>query len=164
MNKKMYSWIMVYAVVALGISFSLFIIKVYAQQTQDIISAGGDRGITGEKTGILTVEPDAHEIDGAKIGSLTIEPNGHTIHITANVTSAPDEGKVYEGWLVDEDDSGYKFILGEFAKNGTLNYKETLVNPYTYTRFIVTEEPFEDKHPKAAVAFGETELQAPFKQ
>ena len=147
MNKKTCSLIILSVVIALGITPSLFLIKADAQQTFNITSVGGDNGIGGEKIGILT-----------------IEPNGHTIHIMANVTSAPDEGKVYEGWLIDEGGSGYKLTLGEFANNGTLDYRETVVNPYTYTQFVVTEEPFEDKDPNAAATFGGTELQAPFKQ
>ena len=164
MNKMMFSLIILSAVIALGISPSLIISKAHTQQTQDIITAGGDNGISGKKLGILTTEPNAHGIGGEKIGSLTINPNGHTIHITANVSSTPSKGKVYEGWLVDEGGSGYKISLGEFAKNGTLDYKETLVDPYTYTQFVVTEEPFEDKDPNAESAFATTELQAPFKQ
>ena len=147
MNKKTYSLIILSAVITLGVTPTLFLMKAQAQQTFDITSLGGDNGIGGEK-----------------IGTLTIEPNGHAIHIMANVTSTPGEGKVYEGWLVDEGGSGYKLSLGEFAKNGTLDYRETVVNPYTYTQFVVTEEPFEDKDPNAAAAFGATALQAPFKQ
>ena len=147
MKKETCSLIILSAVIALGITPSLFLIKADAQQTFGITSVGGDNGVGGEK-----------------IGNLTIGPNGHAIHIMANVTSAPDEGKVYEGWLVDGGGSGYKLSLGEFAKNGTLDYRETLVNPYTYTQFVVTEEPFEDKDPNAAAAFGGTELQAPFRQ
>ena len=147
MNKNTYTLIILSAVITLGISPSLFMIKAEAQQTIDVTAAVGGKAFGGEK-----------------IGTLTIEPTGHTIHITANVSSAPNEGKVYEGWLVDEGGSGYKLSLGEFAKNGTLNYRETLVNPYTYTQFVVTEEPFEDKDPNAAAAFGGTELQVPFRQ
>ena len=47
-------------------------------------------------------------------------------------------------------ESGYNLSLGEFAKNGTLDYRQTVVNPFTYTQFVVTEEPFEDKDPNAA--------------
>jgi hypothetical protein len=54
--------------------------------------------------------------------------------------------------------------LGEFSKNGTLQYRETLVNPYTYSQFIVTEEPFEDTDPNAAAALAGAELQTPFGQ
>ncbi len=35
-------------------------------------------------------------------------------------------------------------------------------NPYTYTQFIVTEEPFQDADPNAASATGGTQLQTPF--
>jgi hypothetical protein len=100
---------------------------------------------------------------GEKIGTVQITPNGHVLTILANVTSPPDNGKVWEGWLVDDDGgSGYKLSLGEFAKNGTLHLVEQMVNPYTYTQFIVTQEPFEDPDPNAAAAFGGTQLQTPF--
>ena len=147
MNKKTCYSIIISAVIALGIIPSVFIIKAEAQQTIDITAAD-----VGKPSG------------GEKIGTLTIEPNGHTIHITANVSSHPIEGKVYEGWLVDEGGSGYKLSSGEFAKNGTLDYKETLVDPYTYKQFVVTEEPFEDSDPNAAAPFGGADLQAPFGQ
>ena len=52
--------------------------------------------------------------------------------------------------------------LGEFSKNGTLTYEEQMVNPYTYTQFIVTEEPFEDADPNGAAATGGIQLQTPF--
>ena len=147
MNKNTNSLIILFAVIALGITPSLFIIKAQAQQTIDVTAAGGGKAFGGEK-----------------IGTLTIEPNGHAIRIAANVSSPPNEGKVYEGWLVDEGGSGYKLSLGEFAKNGTLVYRETLVNPYTYTQFVITEEPFEDSDPNAAAAFGGAVLQKPFGQ
>ena len=147
MNKNTYSLIILSAVNALGITPSLFTIKAQAQQTIDVTAAVGGKAFGGEK-----------------IGTLAIEPTGHSIHILANITAPPNEGNVYEGWLVDEGGSGYKLSLGEFAKNGTLDYRQTVVNPFTYTQFVVTEEPFEDKDPNAAAAFGGTELQAPFKQ
>ena len=147
MNKKTFSLIILPAIIALGITPSLFVIKAEAQQTIDVTAAGGGKAFGGEK-----------------IGTITIEPSGHSVHILANITAPPNEGKVYEGWLVDEGGSDYKLSLGEFAKNGTLDYRETLVNPYTYTQFVVTEEPFEDSDPNAAAAFGGTELQTPFGQ
>ncbi len=99
---------------------------------------------------------------GEKIGTVTIIPNGHVVEVMANLTGPPDQGKVYEGWFVDDGGSGYKLSLGEFAKNGTLHLTEQMVNPYTYTQFIVTQEPFEDPDPNAASASGGTQLQAPF--
>ena len=148
MKKKMFPLIVLSMVITLGITPSLSLLKADAQQTFDITTAvAGGNGFSGEK-----------------IGTLTIEPAGHTVHITAKIAPAPDEGKIYEAWLVEEGGSGYKLSLGEFAKNGTLDYRETLVNPYTYTQFIVTKEPFEDKDPNAAAPFGGTQLQAPFGQ
>ena len=109
----------------------------HAQMTLDITKAGGDKAFGGEK-----------------LGTVVIVPNEHVVWVTANVSAPPAEGKVYEGWFVDDDGgSGYKLSLGEFAKNGTLTFKEQMVNPYTYTQFIVTEEPFEDADPNAAAAY-----------
>ena len=39
------------------------------------------------------------------------------------MSAPPAEGKVYEGWFVDDGGSGYKLSLGEFPKNGTLTSK-----------------------------------------
>jgi hypothetical protein len=83
------------------------------------------------------------------------------VDIVTNVTAPPDAGKVWEGWFVDDGGSGYNLSLGEFAKNGTLHLTEQMVNPYTYTQFIVTQEPFEDPDPNAPASEG-TQLQTPF--
>ena len=80
---------------------------------------------------------------GEKVGTISITPEGHIVHLLANI-SAPSSGKVYEGWFVDAGGSGYKLSLGEFGKNGNLQFNQQMVNPYTYTQFIVTEEPFEE--------------------
>jgi hypothetical protein len=117
----------------------------HAQQTLDIT-----KSTEGKPTG------------GEKMGTLTVTPQNHTLNIVANMTAPPSQGKVFEGWLVDSGGSEYKLSLGQFLENGTLNYNETLVNPYTYTQFIVTEEPIEDKDPNAADALAGTELQTPF--
>ncbi len=99
---------------------------------------------------------------GEKVGTVSITPEGHVVHVVANMTSGPSTGKVYEGWFVDAGGSEYKLSLGEFTKNGTLQFNQQMVNPYTYTQFIVTEEPFEDVDPNAAGAIGGAQLQAPF--
>jgi Anti-sigma-K factor rskA, C-terminal len=101
---------------------------------------------------------------GEKVGTISITPDGHSVHIAANLTTPPSTGKVYEGWFVDAGGSGYKLSLGEFGKNGTLQFDQQMVNPYTYTQFIVTEEPFEDADPNAADAIGGAQLQAPFQR
>jgi hypothetical protein len=99
---------------------------------------------------------------GEKVGTISITPGGHVVHVVANLTAPPSTGKIYEGWFVDAGGSGYKLSLGEFGKNGTLQFNQQMVNPYTYTQFIVTEEPFEDADPNAAGAIGGAQLQAPF--
>jgi hypothetical protein len=101
---------------------------------------------------------------GEKVGTISITPDGHMVHIAANLTAPPNTGKVYEGWFVDAGGSGYKLSLGEFGNNGTLQFDQQMVNPYTYTQFIVTEEPFEDADPNAADAIGGAQLQAPFER
>lgn len=101
---------------------------------------------------------------GEKVGTISITPEGHTVQVLANMSAPPSSGKVYEGWFVDAGGSGYKLSLGEFGKNGTLQFDQQMVNPYTYTQFIVTEEPFEDADPNAADAIGGAQLQAPFQR
>src|SRR6187431_1495022 len=55
-------------------------------------------------------------------------------------------------------------VNSEFSKNGTLHFTDTMVNPYTYTQFLVTEEPFEDPDPNAASVIAGAELVSPFGQ
>jgi hypothetical protein len=57
-----------------------------------------------------------------------------------------------------------KLSVREFSKNGTLDYTATMVNPYTYTQFLVTQEPFEDPDPDAGSVVAGTELVSPFGQ
>jgi anti-sigma-K factor RskA len=144
-----YKVMMLLLIISAGITsiLSLGLPVAHAQQTLDIT-----KSTEGKATG------------GEKVGTLTVIPQDHTLNIVANMSAPPADGKVFEGWLVDSGGSEYKLSLGEFQKNGTLQYKETLVNPYTYTQFIVTEEPFEDNDPNAAAAFAGAELQTPFAQ
>lgn len=117
-----------------------------------------------QQTHDITKATDGQATGGEKMGTLTVKPNEHRVLIVANMTAPPAEGKVFEGFLVDSGGSEYKMSLGEFSQNGTLEYEETLVNPYTFTQFIVTEEPFEDTDPNAAAALAGAELQTPFGQ
>ena len=96
-----------------------------------------------------------------KIGTLTIDAQNKTLDISANMTAMPKGDKVFEAWLVDADGSNYKLSLGAI-EGGSLKTSEHMVNPYTYTEFIVTEEPKDDVDPNAAGTYGGAELQAPF--
>lgn len=120
---------------------------VSAQQTLDLKTPGGNEAYGGDSK-----------------GSVSLVPKEHTVNIVANMSTPPNEGKVFEGWLVDAGGSDYKLSVGEFSKNGTLQFTETMVNPYTYTQFLVTEEPFEDPDPNAASVIAGAELVSPFGQ
>ena len=58
---------------------------------------------------------------------------------------------MFEDWLAVVGGLDFKLSVGEFSKNGALDYTATMVNPYTYTQLLVTEEPFEDPDPNAAL-------------
>ena len=120
---------------------------VSGQQTLDLKTPGGNEAFGGDSK-----------------GSVSIVPKEHTVNIVANMSTPPKEGKVFEGWLVDTGGSDYKFSVGEFSKTGTLDFTVTMVNPYTYTQFLVTEEPFEDPDPNAASVIAGAELVSPFGQ
>jgi anti-sigma-K factor RskA len=98
-----------------------------------------------------------------KLGTLTIDANNNTLDVSANLNETAKQDKVFEGWLVDADGSNYKLSLGVVDGNN-LKFSENMVNPYTYTQFIVTEEPIADADPNAAGTYGGAELQPPFGQ
>jgi hypothetical protein len=98
-----------------------------------------------------------------KIGTLSIDVQEKTIDTSVNMTAVPKQDKVFEAWLVDADGSNYKLSLGTLAGN-SLNTSDHMVNPFTYTEFIITEEPVDDVDPNAAGTYGGAELQAPFGQ
>jgi hypothetical protein len=98
-----------------------------------------------------------------KIGTVSIDTTGNKTAISSDVTAAPKQDKVFEGWLVDAGGSNYKLSLGQY-ENGHLQFNENMVNPYTYKQFIVTEEPQNDKDPNAADTYAGTDLPSPFGQ
>ena len=120
---------------------------VLGQQTLDLKTPGGNQAFGGDSK-----------------GSVSIVPTEHTVNIVANMSIPPKEGKVFEGWLVDTGGSDYKLSVGEFSKTGTLAFTCTMVNPYTYKQFLVTEEPFEDPDRNPASVIARAELVSPFGQ
>jgi hypothetical protein len=106
---------------------------------------------------------DGDLFEGEKVGTVSIDSTGRRTNVSSELNASPGEGNVFEGWLVDAGGSGYKLSLGQF-RNGTLNYSEYLVNPYTYKNFEITEEPAEDPDPNAADSIAGFELQNPFGQ
>jgi hypothetical protein len=114
-----------------------------------------------QRTGDITAASEGQPFGGEKMGTVTVDSDGRRTNVTANVNASPNEGNVYEGWLVDAEGSGYKLSLGQF-RNGTLDFSQYMVNPYTYKNFELTEEPAEDPDPNAAESIGGYELQTPF--
>jgi hypothetical protein len=114
-----------------------------------------------QMTGDITASSDGNPFGGQKMGTITIDSNGRRTNVTADLNASPKDGNVFEGWLVDAGGSGYKLSLGQF-RNGTLNFSEYMVNPYTYKNFEVTEEPAEDPDPNAAESIAGFELDDPF--
>ena len=112
-------------------------------------------------TGDITAASEGQPFGGEKMGTVTIDSDGRRTNVSADINASPNEGNVYEGWLVDAEGSGYKLSLGQF-RNGTLDFSQYMVNPYTYKNFELTEEPAEDPDPNAAESIAGYELQTPF--
>jgi hypothetical protein len=126
---------------------TISIVNFVSAQTLDLKTPGGNQAFGGDNK-----------------GSVLIDPKEHSVNIVADMTTPPKESKVFEGWLADVGGPDYKLSLGEFLKNGTLDYTGIMVNPYTYTQFLVTEEPFEDPDPNGASVIAGAELVSPFGQ
>ena len=126
---------------------TISIVNFVSAQTLDLKTPGGNQAFGGDNK-----------------GSVLIDPKEHSVNIVADMTTPPKESKVFEGWLADVGGSDYKLSLGEFSKNGTLDYTGIMVNPYTYTQFLVTEEPFEDPDPNGASVIAGAKLVSPFGQ
>ena len=114
-----------------------------------------------QMSGDITGPAGGNPFGGEKMGTITIDSTGRRTNVSADLNASPAEGNVFEGWLVDAGGSGYKLSLGQF-RNGSLDFSQYMVNPYTYKNFEVTEEPAEDPDPIAAESIAGFELQGPF--
>ena len=114
-----------------------------------------------QRAGDITAASEGQPFGGEKIGTVTVDSDGRRTNVSADINTTPNEGNVYEGWLVDAEGSGYKLSLGQF-RNGTLDFSQYMVNPYTYKNFELTEEPAEEPDPNAAESIAGYELQTPF--
>jgi hypothetical protein len=112
-------------------------------------------------SGDITAAAEGQPFGGETIGTVSIDSTGKRTNISADLNDMPEEGNVFEGWLVDTGGSGYKLSLGQF-RNGTLDFSQYMVNPYTYNNFEVTQEPAEDPDPNAADSVAGYELRDPF--
>jgi hypothetical protein len=103
---------------------------------------------------------------GEIMGLINVNSDGQKIHIDGVTEFTPPEGKVYEGWLVDNNQGASKYTLsvGQFNSSGVLVYDANLVNAYTYTDFGVTAEPKDDADPRPDTSYivGYYKLAPPF--
>ena len=98
-----------------------------------------------------------------KIGTVSIDASANKTAVSSQLTMDPKQDKEFEGWLVDSEGSNYKLSLGKYSDKN-LEFSQSMVNPFTYKQFIVTEEPLDDKDPNAADTYGGTDLPSPFGQ
>jgi hypothetical protein len=151
------------------ISSALFLSAVAAVVAVILITAGeiptilfqGQMAEAQQVSGDITAASGGEPFGGEKVGTISIDSTGRRTNVSADINDSPGEGNVFEGWLVDAGGSGYKLSLGQF-RNGTLDFSQYMVNPYTYKNFEVTEEPAEDPDPNAADSIAGFELPSPF--
>lgn len=115
-------------------------------------------------TGDLTQASGGNVFGGQETGDITINSDGRQIDISGLINASPGEGKVYEAWLEDAGGSGYRLSLGQVPENGTIQFSQNMVNPFTYTIFYISEEPENDIDPNPADAIAGIKLEAPFGQ
>jgi hypothetical protein len=143
--------------------------QVQANETRSPQQSEAGSGAQGQFTGApqisgpITSAEGGEPFGGQQMGTVSIDSIGRRTIVSADINDTPDEGNVFEGWLVDTGGSGYKLSLGQF-RDGTLDFSQYLVNPYTYNNFEITEEPAEDLDPNAADSIAGFELQNPFGQ
>jgi hypothetical protein len=133
------------------------------QQSEAGSEAQGQLPSGQQMSGPITAAEGGEPFGGQEIGTVSIDSTGNRTNVSADINDSPGEGNVFEGWLVDAGTgaSGYRLSLGQF-RNGTLDFSQYMVNPYTYKNFEVTEEPAEDPDPNAADSIAGFELQDPF--
>jgi hypothetical protein len=148
---------------ALSLSAVAAVVVVTLVTTGEIptILFQGQMAEAQQVSGDITAASGGEPFGGEKVGTISIDSTGRRTNVSADVNDSPGEGNVFEGWLVDAGGSGYKLSLGQF-RNGTLDFSQYMVNPYTYKNFEVTEEPAEDPDPNAADSIAGFELPSPF--
>jgi hypothetical protein len=134
-------------IASLGLTSPMLLPLVMAQETQiDLTAPEASTPYGGEKRGILMIS--------------TQDDN---INLHAQIDVAAPQDRVYEGWLEDASGSGYKLSLGQFDNN-ELNFTQKMVNPYTYSQFVITEEPKDDVDPLGSDVAAGAKLESPFGQ
>ena len=76
-----------------------------------------------QMSGAITAAEGGEPFGGQEMGTVSIDSTGRRTTISADLNELPEEGNIFEGWLVDTGASGYKLSLGQF-RNGTLDFSE----------------------------------------
>lgn len=120
--------------------------------------------VLAQETQIDLTAPEASTpYGGEKKGILMISAQDNKLKLHAQIDIAAPQDRVYEGWLEDASGSGYKLSLGQFDNN-ELNFTQKMVNPYTYSQFVITEEPKDDVDPLGSDVAAGAKLESPFGQ
>ena len=120
--------------------------------------------VLAQETQIDLTAPEASTpYGGEKKGTLMISAQDNKLKLHAQIDVAAPQDRVYEGWLEDASGSGYKLSLGQFDNN-ELNFTQNMVNPYTYSQFVITEEPNDDVDPNGSDVAAGAKLESPFGQ
>ena len=120
--------------------------------------------VLAQETQIDLTAPEASTpYGGEKKGTLMISAQDNKLKLHAQIDVAAPQDRVYEGWLEDASGSGYKLSLGQFDNN-ELNFTQKMVNPYTYSQFVITEEPKDDVDPLGSDVAAGAKLESPFGQ
>jgi hypothetical protein len=139
-------------------------VKIEYVAAQDQGGESGAQFSVANITGDLTKPSGDNPYGGDRTGEVTITSDGHQTDIEGLINASPAAGNVYEGWLVDAGGSEYKLSLGQLLENGTIDFSQHMVNPFTYKVFYITQEPQDDVDPNAASPIAGIELETPFGQ
>ena len=59
-----------------------------------------------QMSGAITAAEGGEPFGGQEIGTVSIDSTGRRTNISADINDLPEEGNVFEGWLVDSGASG----------------------------------------------------------
>ena len=54
-----------------------------------------------QNTGDITAASEGQPFGGEKMGTVTIDSDGRRTNVSADINTTPNEGNVFEGWLLD---------------------------------------------------------------
>ena len=105
--------------------------------------------------------PNGHnQPGGSRIGTYSLSVKDEIVTIYAGLDKRPNDGMVYEGWLIDVE-SGTNQSLGKFQDGIKRGFFYAQPN-FSYDRFVITEEPLGDLNPSINKVVAVAPLNEPF--